>query len=84
MSYENCTSLQNLLTKLEKYGIFKKIHQEFCRNKGVIVLIDEKICKLRDELNKSIQNGEDYDIIYKLSVKLDSLIAEYYKNVELM
>lgn len=47
-------------------------------------MIDEKICKLRDELNKSIQNGEDYDIIYKLSVKLDSLIAEYYKNVELM
>lgn len=47
-------------------------------------MINEKICKLRDELNKSIQNGEDYDIIYNLSIKLDDLIAEYYKNVELM
>jgi hypothetical protein len=50
----------------------------------VIVLIDEKICRLREELNKSILDGKDYDIIYKLSVKLDNLITEYYKNVELM
>ncbi len=46
----------------------------------MIVLIDEKICILRDKLNKSIQNGEDYKIIYDISVELDNLIAEYYKN----
>ena len=42
-------------------------------------MIDEEICKLRDKLNKSIENGEDYSIIYKLSVELDQLIAQYYK-----
>lgn len=47
-------------------------------------MIDEKICKLREKLNKSIQDGEDYEIIYNISVKLDNLIAEYYKNGEIM
>lgn len=44
-------------------------------------MIDEKICKLRGELNRSIQNGEDYDTIYTISIRLDNLIAEYYKNI---
>ena len=61
---------------------YKRIKQYFCRIKGVIVLIDEKICKLREELNKSIQNGEDYEKIYMISVRLDDLIAEYYKDTE--
>ena len=60
---------------------YKRIKQYFCRIKGVIVLIDEKICKLREELNRSIQNGEDYDTIYTISIRLDNLIAEYYKNI---
>ncbi len=47
-------------------------------------MIDEKICRLREKLNKSIQDGEDYDTIYKLSVELDELIAEYYNNKEKM
>lgn len=47
-------------------------------------MIDEKICSLRDKLNKSIQDGEDYDIIYDISVKLDDLIAEYYNSNEMM
>lgn len=50
----------------------------------MIVLIDEKICSLREKLNKSIQDGEDYDIIYDISVKLDDLIAEYYNSKEMM
>ena len=54
--------------------------QYFCRIKGVIVLIDEKICILREKLNNSIQDGEDYNIIYDISVELDNLIAEYYKK----
>lgn len=43
-------------------------------------MIDEKICILREKLNKSIQDGEDYNIIYDISVELDNLIAEYYKT----
>ena len=41
-------------------------------------MLNDEICKLRDKLNKSIENGEDYSIIYKLSVELDELIAKYY------
>lgn len=42
-------------------------------------MINEEICKLRDQLNKSIEENADYSVIYKLSVELDQLIAEYYK-----
>ena len=41
-------------------------------------MLNDEICKLRDELNKSIEEGKDYDYIYKLSGKLDELIAEFY------
>ncbi len=43
-------------------------------------MIDDKICELRDKLNKSIIDGVDYGIIYKISVELDDLIAEYYRE----
>ena len=43
-------------------------------------MLDEKICELRDKLNKSIINEEDYSITYNLSVELDELIAKFYKN----
>jgi len=46
--------------------------------KGEISMLNDEICKLRDELNKSIEEGKDYDYIYELSVKLDDLIAEFY------
>ena len=45
-------------------------------------MLNEDICKLRDKLNKSIESGEDYATIYKLSVELDELIAKYYNNME--
>lgn len=41
-------------------------------------MLDEKICLLREKLNDSIINGEDYSIIYQLSIELDELIAKYY------
>ena len=50
------------------------------RNKGEINMLNDEICKLRDKLNKSIEDGEDYDVILKISVELDELIAEYYKR----
>lgn len=46
-------------------------------------MLNEEICKLREQLNESIINGQDYTITYKLSVELDELIAKYYrKNVK--
>ena len=45
-------------------------------------MLNEEICKLRDKLNKSIEQGDDYDVTYKLSVELDELIASYYKNLK--
>lgn len=43
-------------------------------------MLNDEICKKREELNNSIINGEDYSIIYKLSIELDELIAKYYKE----
>ncbi len=43
-------------------------------------MLNDEICKLRDKLNKSIEQGDDYSITYKLSVELDELIAKYYRN----
>lgn len=43
-------------------------------------MLNEKICKLRDELNKKIEENADYEIIYNLSLELDKLIAEHYRR----
>ena len=43
-------------------------------------MLNDEICKLRDKLNESIVTGKDYSIIYKLSIELDELIAEYYRK----
>lgn len=43
-------------------------------------MLDERICILRQKLNESIMEGQDYNVTYKLSVELDKLIAEYYKK----
>ena len=42
-------------------------------------MLNEEICKLRNKLNESIVIGQDYSIIYQLSIELDELIAEYYR-----
>jgi len=43
-------------------------------------MLNDEICNLREKLNKSIEEGQDYEVIYKLSVELDELIAKYYEN----
>lgn len=43
-------------------------------------MLEDKICEKREELNKSIETKQDYSITYKLSVELDDLITEYYKE----
>ena len=41
-------------------------------------MLNDEICKLREKLNNSIISGEDYNIVYQISIELDELIAEYY------
>lgn len=41
-------------------------------------MLEEKIIDLREKLNKSIEDGEKYEKIYKISVELDDLVAKYY------
>ena len=43
-------------------------------------MLNDEICKLRDKLNESITSGQDYSVTYKLSVELDELIAQFYRN----
>ena len=43
-------------------------------------MINDEICKLRDELNKSIEEGQDYKIIYQISIELDEKIAKFYSQ----
>ncbi len=43
-------------------------------------MLNEKICKLREELNNSITSGKDYKEIYEISTELDKLIALYYRK----
>ena len=46
-------------------------------------MLNEEICKLREELNNSITSGKDYKEIYEISIELDRLIALYYrKNIK--
>ena len=45
-------------------------------------MLNDAICKLREKLNKSIEQGDDYSITYKLSVELDELISNYYKKLK--
>ena len=43
-------------------------------------MLNDEICNLRDKLNKSIEQDENYDVIYQLSIDLDELIAQYYER----
>ena len=43
-------------------------------------MLDDEICEKRDQLNKSILEGQKYEVTYKLSLELDELIAKYYRN----
>lgn len=43
-------------------------------------MLNDEICKKRDELNESIAKNEDYSKIYKISVELDELISQYYEE----
>lgn len=65
------------LTEIKKYVILIQEEINTCEGGK---MIDEEICTLREKLNNSILSGEDYSVIYKLSVELDQLIAQYYQT----
>lgn len=70
-----------LLTNDKKYVIILLYERELNRKKGsVIIMLNDRICQVREKLNKSIATGEDYEIVYNLSLELDELIAEHYRN----
>ena len=56
--------------------IAKCYKKEWCN-----MLLNYEISKKREELNKSIEEGQDYSITYRISVELDDLIAEYYRRM---
>ena len=43
-------------------------------------MLDKEILELRQKLNESITNKENYEEIYKISTLLDKLIIKYYNN----
>ena len=45
-------------------------------------MLEEKIKRKREELNESIEKQDKYENVYKLSVELDDLITEFYKESE--
>jgi len=45
-------------------------------------MLEEEIQRKRKELNESIEKHQNYERVYKLSVELDELITEFYKESE--
>ena len=45
-------------------------------------MLEEEIKKKRKELNESIESHSKYEEVYKLSVELDNLITEFYKEIK--
>ena len=43
-------------------------------------MLEDKIYKKRKELDESIKNNKNYEDVYKLSIELDDLITEFYKE----
>ena len=52
--------------------------------KGAIEMLNDEICKTRNKLNKSIEDGKSYEEIYEISVELDELIAEFYNKEQII
>ena len=50
------------------------------RKDGVCDMIANNIEKLRNELYYLINSNYNYDDIYKMSVELDKLIVEFYRE----
>ncbi len=47
-------------------------------------MLNKKIILLRNKLDNMLIENADYETIYSLSIELDELIVEYYKNMDLI
>ena len=45
-------------------------------------MIEEEIQRKRKQLNESIENHQKYEDVYQLSIELDELITEFYKEAK--
>lgn len=45
-------------------------------------MLEDEIKRKREELNESIEKQKKYEDVYRLSVELDDLITEFYKEAE--
>ena len=43
-------------------------------------MLEDEIKRKRKELNESIENNDKYENVYRLSIELDDLITEFYKE----
>lgn len=43
-------------------------------------MLEEEIKRKRKQLNESLEKNDNYKDVYKLSVELDDLITEFYKD----
>ena len=43
-------------------------------------MLEDEIQRKRKELNESIENKQEYEDVYRLSVELDELITEFYRK----
>lgn len=43
-------------------------------------MIEDEIQRKRKELNESIEKNDKYENVYRLSIELDDLITEFYKE----
>lgn len=43
-------------------------------------MLEEEIKRKRKQLNESLENNTKYEDVYRLSVELDDLITEFYKE----
>lgn len=43
-------------------------------------MLNNEINELREKLDNAILRNEDYSTIYNISIQLDELIAQYYRE----
>ena len=67
---------------MSKYIVFVQILWYFVNVKQIMLEVksmkQDLIIETKDRRNKAIEEGEDFEKIYSMSLELDELIAKYY------
>ena len=72
MAYEKLF-LECKLIDLDKIMWYFIINKEKREKWRINLMLNDEIRKKREELNKSIEENKNYEIIYQISVELDEL-----------